>query len=234
MTHTPCRPVEGHRSPRLSVVAPNGEASVALPRGPARIIASGLPERHRRKTEKIQATRKERDDGEKGLPEHITFRAVKANWRVLYRPVDSGEIRCSEEREEVLVLSGPVGKALPVRAALQAWLKEEARRHLTPLIRKEADLCGIPLGRLQFRLQKSRWASRSATGTISLNAALLFLDVDLVRHVMIHELCHVLHMNHSTQFKAALARHDPQWMSHEARLGKAAGQVPLWALPFRE
>lgn len=224
MTHTPCRPVEGHRSPRLSVVAPNGEASVARPRGPARTIASGLPERHRREGG---------DGGEKGLPERITFRAVKANWRVLYRPVDSGEIRCSEEREGVLVLSGPVGKALPVRAALQAWLKEEARRHLTPLIRKEADLCGIPLGRLQFRLQKSRWASRSATGTISLNAALLFLDVDLVRHVMIHELCHVLHMNHSTQFKAALARHDPQWMSHEARLGKAAGQVPLWALPFR-
>ena len=224
MTHSPCRPVEGHRSPRLSVAAPNGEAFVAHPCGPLRVFASGMPERRRREGG---------DGGEKGLPESITLRAVEASWRVLYRPVLSGEIRCSEEREGVLVLSGPVGKALPVRAALQAWLKEEARRRLTPLIEKESDRCGIPLGRLQFRLQKSRWASRSATGTISLNAALLFLDVDLVRHVMIHELCHALHMNHSTQFKAALARHDPQWMTHEARLGKAADQIPRWALPSR-
>jgi predicted metal-dependent hydrolase len=62
-----------------------------------------------------------------------------------------------------------------------------------------------------------------------LSATLLFLPPELVRHVMIHELCHTRHMNHSAAFWALVARHDPRWRSLRRRIREAARvHLPAW------
>ncbi|HEY4260742.1 MAG TPA: M48 family metallopeptidase, partial [Schlesneria sp.] len=64
--------------------------------------------------------------------------------------------------------------------------------------------------------------------TISLNAKLLFIDPDLVRYILIHELCHIRELNHSPRFwKLVSAYYKPYKQAH-ARLTVAWRTMPRW------
>ena len=86
---------------------------------------------------------------------------------------------------------------------------------------------------MQVRLQRTRWGSCSNSGTISLNAALLFVEPPLVRYLFIHELCHLIALNHSRKFWAAVARYEPDFAALDRRLTAAWTEIPLWAHPAR-
>jgi hypothetical protein len=64
---------------------------------------------------------------------------------------------------------------------------------------------------------------------VSLNAALLFVEPPLVRYLLIHELCHLISLNHSRRFWAAVARYEPDFAELDRRLTDAWTEIPLWA-----
>jgi predicted metal-dependent hydrolase len=57
---------------------------------------------------------------------------------------------------------------------------------------------------------------------------LLFLEPSVVRYLMIHELCHTAHMNHSRRFWDLVARHEPQYRSLDRTLLCGWQRVPWW------
>ena len=164
-------------------------------------------------------------------PPVVNLPCVGETWTVRYmnRRQDFMEIRLQREAK-VLEMGGPVTDEGQVTGLLQDWLKRRARGHLTELIKEESRRTGLVYDRLQFRIQKTRWGSRSPSGTISLNACLLFLEENLVRHILIHELCHTVHMDHSANFWGLVARFDPHWKHNAAVARRAFTRVPRWAL----
>jgi len=64
----------------------------------------------------------------------------------------------------------------------------------------------------------TRWGSRSSTGTISLNIGLMHLPEPVRDYVILHELAHINHMDHSAAFWAEVARHDPSYKRHRKYL----------------
>jgi hypothetical protein len=67
-------------------------------------------------------------------------------------------------------------------------------------------------------------------GVISLNARLLLLPPHLVDYVLVHELCHTRHLNHSSAFWRLVARHCPTYPAHRRELCAAGRQLPAWVL----
>lgn len=87
-----------------------------------------------------------------------------------------------------------------------AQLKIAAQSDLAGRLAYWAPRVGVAPGRLTIRTQHTRWGSCSANGAISLNALLMLAPEKVRDYVVVHELCHMKEMNHSSRFWAEVAR----------------------------
>jgi predicted metal-dependent hydrolase len=115
-------------------------------------------------------------------------------------------------------------------AELRGWIRRRARQALPPLLERVSRQTGLNYNRVSIRSQKTRWGSCSSRGNISLNDQLLFLPADAVEYLMVHELCHTRHLNHSKAFWTLVQTHCPDYRTHEKLLSRPRGLVPDWFL----
>lgn len=140
----------------------------------------------------------------------------------------SGGARSSIRSEAIAVLRCDPHDRRAVSAGLASHLAHEARAHLGPRLAFLGGRHGLAWRRLTVRGQRTRWGSCSSTGTISLNWKLLFLRPALVDYVLLHELAHTRHLDHSKAFWALLERICPGARALDAELGTAGPKVPPW------
>lgn len=116
-----------------------------------------------------------------------------------------------------------------VADALRGWLRSEAKAFLPGYVNALSDETGMKRPtQTRIGFQRTVWGSRSNSGRISLNAPLLFLPPHLLRHVVVHELCHTVHMNHGKRFHELLKKLDPAAERNAAELHNAESHVPDW------
>jgi predicted metal-dependent hydrolase len=137
-----------------------------------------------------------------------------------------GRLRIAEQ-DGLLTIRGAYTDA-SLRVALRRWLLEAARVRLEPRLASLAAKTGVGYRRLAIRRQRSRWGSCSVRGTISLNACLLFQHPDVVDYLIVHELMHVEHMNHSRRFWQAVERNCADWRALDRELLQGWRHVPRW------
>jgi predicted metal-dependent hydrolase len=104
-------------------------------------------------------------------------------------------------------------------------LKKIVQREIAKRVKHFAPLYGAKHARVIVRNQKSRWGSCAKSGTISFNYRLLFLPAELADYVVVHEVCHLLEMNHSKRFWALVARTIPNHVSLRKELRKLERQL---------
>jgi len=113
---------------------------------------------------------------------------------------------------------------------LRGWIRQQAWKLLPPMLERVSRETGLGYSKISIRSQKTRWGSCSSRGTISLNDQLLFVARDSAEYLMIHELCHTRHMNHSRQFWALVEHHCADFKRHEVALNQAKNAIPGWIL----
>lgn len=79
-------------------------------------------------------------------------------------------------------------------------LKRDAKKIIPERVEYYAKLSGITYNRIFIRLQKSRWGSCSVEGNLNFNALLALMPLGVLDSVVVHELCHRRHMDHSKAF----------------------------------
>ena len=79
-------------------------------------------------------------------------------------------------------------------------LTERAQVVIPERVRHFAPRIGVDYGRITIRCQRTRWGSCSAKGNLSFNCLLMLLPDEVLDSVVVHELCHQKHMNHSPLF----------------------------------
>ncbi|MEM9690383.1 MAG: SprT family zinc-dependent metalloprotease [Pseudomonadota bacterium] len=216
------------RAKRMSIkVYPRGRVEVVAPKRSKASDVEAFVTEHSDWIEKTRAAFAEHVAPEAfALPERIALPAIDVNVRVCYQPrADKLRLR---EHGDVLVLRGNVDDEGQCVDALVRWLKKTAKRRFEPQLRSLSLLTGNAYKRMQVRGQKTCWGSHSSTGTISINYSLLFLAPELVRYLMIHELCHAQHMNHSESFWRLVERFEPDYRTLDQQLSAAWRDVPVW------
>ena len=157
--------------------------------------------------------------------------ATPIHYRALKQPTQ-GELfsatRAADRASEVIRIDA--GDQATMITTLRRWIRRRARRVLPPLLEQVSRQTGLNYNRVSIRSQKTRWGSCSSNGNISLNDQLLFLPPDAVEYLMVHELCHTRHLNHSAAFWALVQVHCADYRRHEKHLSATRGLVPDWFL----
>ena len=225
----PLRVRESRRARRLTLrVLPPYTLELVVPRGTRAADVAAFVHRHSRW---IERARREIAShypvAQERFPTRIALRAIDQSWLVRYQPEPQAVSRVRMLGDVIEVRTRDTSNH-GADAALRSWLCDQASYHLTPWVLREAELVGRRPNRVQVRLQRTRWGSCSNSGTLSLNAALMFLAPAVVRYLLIHELCHLISLNHSQRFWAAVERYEPDYEALDRQLTQAWTDIPLW------
>ncbi len=143
------------------------------------------------------------------------------------------QLDSSSATESPAARLGPYQFSLPstegdLRSAVEAALRREASHHLSVRTRELATRHGLQerLRQVSIRNQRTRWGSCSPRGLICLNWRLIQTPTFVQDYVILHELAHLRHLNHSPRFWAEVARLCPDHAEAEAWL-KRSGRLVL-------
>ena len=101
---------------------------------------------------------------------------------------------------------------------LDLFYRQKAQEILPSLVEKNANIMGLYPSDLKFRKNKTRFGSCSAKNSISLNILLMRYPLDVIEYVIIHELAHIKHKNHSARFWALVEEYCPNYKKLDAML----------------
>ena len=101
---------------------------------------------------------------------------------------------------------------------LHRKLQDLAKAPLTQLLLALSEQVGVTVKKVQIRDQRSRWGSCARRGNISLNWRIILMPHELQKHILLHELAHIPHPDHSQYFWDCLTAWDPDTPRHRVLL----------------
>ena len=110
---------------------------------------------------------------------------------------------------------------------LKAWFRQRADERLPSRLKELAAALGVSPAGVRIRAQRSRWGSCSSNGRISLNWRLVMLPLELADYVLVHELCHLRHMDHSEEFWNLVASAVPDYLERRERIARFQPRLAL-------
>jgi len=105
-----------------------------------------------------------------------------------------------------------------VLSAYDDFYKYISREYLPQRVQYFANIMNLDYKVLKFRKMKSRWGSCSSSKEITLNTQLMKVQKELVDYVVVHELAHLVHMNHSKRFHELVEAYLPHSKTLRKRL----------------
>lgn len=129
--------------------------------------------------------------------------------------------------EEHLVVSAAIQQREPdvVGLAIAKFFEAQARLHIPERVDLFSRAMQVQPSGLSFRRQKTRWGSCSSLGHLSFNWKLIFAPESVIDYLVVHELAHLVHANHSKAFWALVKKHDPEYLRHRRWLRDHQSEV---------
>ena len=221
---------ESNRAKRLAIkVFPRGRVEVVVPKRTRPADVEAFIEANREWIERSRAAfAAELPPEPFVLPNRVDLPAIGQSFRIRYERRSGASSVSYRNSGGVVSLRGNTGDDAQCIAALRRWLASLAKKEFLPRLQALSELTDNPFQRMHVRCQKTCWGSHSSTGTISINVCLLFLEPPLLRYLMIHELCHARHMNHSRRFWQRVGRFEPEYQRLDRALGESWKRIPAW------
>ncbi|MGI5921827.1 MAG: M48 family metallopeptidase [Syntrophomonadaceae bacterium] len=99
-----------------------------------------------------------------------------------------------------LMVSTPSDDKNVIRTAVESWYRYMADKHIRTRIEHYQSIIGVFPSRVTIKEQKSRWGSCSSKGNLNFNWKAIMAPADVMDYLIIHEMCHLIHLNHSRDF----------------------------------
>ena len=210
-----------NKSVKLSMSS-NGTVRVSMPNYAPLFLAKRLLESSRESLRKAAREHPSRIIFTEGMQ-------VGKSHSLLRTPASKLEVRTSKQLilvslpDHIEMQEPQVQSA--IREVVVKILRKEAKSYLPRRLQYLAGMHGLTYERVRFSYASTRWGSCSSSGTISLNISLMMLPFELIDYVILHELAHTKHMNHSQAFWSLVERLDPDYRIHRKALKNYSSQL---------
>ena len=159
--------------------------------------------------------------------DRIPLRGRDLPVRVVSASLRNISVRVDNEAITVFCPSAQLGERPKLERVLRQELQKLARQEAQRLMNEEAARLGLRVGEPRIAYQKTLWGSCAADGGISLSWRLVMAPPAVFRYVVIHELCHIRHHDHSDAFWALVARQMPDFDVHRRWLRDQGARLHL-------
>jgi predicted metal-dependent hydrolase len=127
-------------------------------------------------------------------------------------------------------LSDDILLATAVKKHIEKYFKQQAEAIIPLKVNTYAQLISLHPTRIKIRQYRARWGSCNNRGELSFNYLLMMLPAHVIDYVIVHELCHLQHLNHSSDFWQLVAKHFPLFTQAKKWI-KTHQSALLWRLP---
>lgn len=200
-------------------VAPNGRLHASLPLYAPLFLLKRLIKNSRPQLREMMSNNQPDSSYHDGM-------VVGKSHSIVVRPSSQSSVKAKRHGQQIIV-SLPTDMALDeptvtrtIRDTVIDALRIESKSYLPKRLAFLAEKHDVSYDKVRFSHASGRWGSCSSNGTISLNIALMKLPFELIDYVLIHELAHTVHMNHSSEFWELVQSGDPRYKVHKAELQK--------------
>ncbi|WP_238413708.1 MULTISPECIES: M48 family metallopeptidase [Alicyclobacillus] len=151
------------------------------------------------------------------------------NYKFIVQPSHQDDpLRLKVDKDEHLTFfipehTQPEELAESARQLLIQWLRKKGSSWSTMRAEIWESRMNVKSTQIRVKEQKTRWGSCSSQGNINLNWRIFLAPLDVIDYVLVHELAHLLEMNHSDAFWRIVKSHLPhyqeciQWLNHHGR-----------------
>lgn len=94
---------------------------------------------------------------------------------------------------------------------LKKWYKKQASAYITKRVEYYRDIIGVTVNSVSIKSRKSQWGSCDSNGDITFSWRLMMAKSEAIDYVVIHELCHRKHMDHSRDFWNQVQKYMPDF-----------------------
>ncbi len=150
---------------------------------------------------------------------------IKENQVLLFGKVYKLEVKLDPKKPIGIVRVGESLQINPVtqtKASIDRCLERFLKNTGSSFILKQTQSLAAKMktsyNRVSFKTQKTRWGSCSSQGNLNFNWRLVHAPPEVITYVIIHELAHRTHMNHSTDFWKLVEKFDPEYRKHRGWL----------------
>lgn len=171
-----------------------------------------------------------------------TYRVIRSNRKTMQLSIDPfGQltVRCPRTTTDTAIaqfvsnhadwiakhMPPPDRRIVPLTQEEVYALADRAVAEIPPRVRHFATIIGVDYGTITIRNQRSRWGSCSGLSNLNFNCLLLLTPPEVMDYVIVHELCHLIHLDHSPAFWAEVEKYMPDYKHRKAWLTKNGSAI---------
>ncbi len=98
---------------------------------------------------------------------------------------------------------------------LELWLREKAKEAIAERTMEYSKVIGVSYNNIRIKDTKSRWGSCSSKGNLNFSWRIIMAPAAVMDYIIIHELCHLIHMNHSKEYWETVEQYMPDYKRHK-------------------
>jgi len=103
---------------------------------------------------------------------------------------------------EEFILTTPIvgAKKAKIDTVVEAWYRKQAKKKIVEQVDRYCIKLLVHFNRMVIKDTKTRWGSCSSKGNLNFNYHLIKMPKEILEYVVIHEVCHLKHLNHSKEY----------------------------------
>ena len=164
------------------------------------------------------------------LPEKLLLRGKELSLQYHIKP--DSKVIVTHNEETFILTYPPETPAIDLRYAIIQYYRQLAKTILTERTQFWAEKINVTVNRITIKEQQTRWGSCSHKHNVNYNWHIIEAPDEVIDYLVIHELCHLHHMNHWPSFWKTVATFDPKYMEHDRYLKNSPSKLSPLSLPL--